>query len=151
MAVRKIRYSEDTILRKKAKKVIIIDDKIRMILDDMLDTLNATPNGAAVAANQIGILKRLVVINFDNRILKLINPEIIEEKGEQKCIEGCLSFPNVYGQTTRPDFVIVKALDEKGNEVILKEKGEMAKCLCHEIDHLNGKVFTEIIEEMYYE
>lgn len=117
----------------------------------MLDTLNATPNGAAIAANQIDILKRLVVINFDNRILELINWENIEEKGEQKCIEGCLSFPDVYVQTIRSDFIIVKALGEKGNEVILKEKGEMAKCLCHEIDHLNAKVFTEIIEEMYYE
>lgn len=114
-----------------------------MILDDMLDTLHNTEDGAAIAAPQIGILKRLVVIDMGTGIIKLVNPEIIEEKGIQECVEGCLSIPNKYGNTIRPKKVTIKALNENGEEIILTGRGEMAKCFCHEIDHLDGILFID--------
>ena len=143
MALRQLRYEGDEILRKKCKKVEEVDDHIRMILDDMLDTLHNTEDGAAIAAPQIGILKRLVVIDMGTGIIKLVNPEIIEEKGIQECVEGCLSIPNKYGNTIRPKKVTIKALNENGEEIILTGRGEMAKCFCHEIDHLDGILFTD--------
>ena len=143
MALRQLRYEGDEVLRKKCKKVEEVDDHIRMILDDMLDTLHNTEDGAAIAAPQIGILKRLVVIDMGTGIIKLVNPEIIEEKGIQECVEGCLSIPNKYGNTIRPKKVTIKALNENGEEVILTGRGEMAKCFCHEIDHLDGILFID--------
>ena len=143
MALRQLRYEGDEILRKKCKKVEEVDDHIRMILDDMLDTLHNTEDGAAIAAPQIGILKRLVVIDMGTGIIKLVNPEIIEEKGIQECVEGCLSITNKYGNTIRPKKVTIKALNENGEEIILTGRGEMAKCFCHEIDHLDGILFID--------
>ena len=143
MALRQLRYEGDEILRKKCKKVEEVDDHIRMILDDMLDTLHNTEDGAAIAAPQIGILKRLVVIDMGTGIIILVNPEIIEEKGIQECVEGCLSIPNKYGNTIRPKKVTIKALNENGEEIILTGRGEMAKCFCHEIDHLDGILFID--------
>lgn len=143
MAIRQIRYEGDDILRKKCKRVEEVNDHIRMLLDDMLDTLHNTKDGAAIAAPQVGIVQRLVVIDMGNGVIKLINPEIIEEKGIQKCVEGCLSIPNKYGNTLRPKKVTIKALDENGKEITLTGRGEMAKCFCHEIDHLNGILFSD--------
>lgn len=143
MALRQLRYYDDEILRKKCKEVKEIDEHIRLILDDMADTLHSTEDGAAIAAPQVGILKRLIVIDMGKGLIKLVNPVIIEAKGTQHCIEGCLSFPGRLGKTIRPKMVVVKALNEKGEEVILKERGEMAKCLCHEIDHLDGILFID--------
>ena len=143
MAIRQIRYEGDDILRKKGKRVEEVNDHIRMLLDDMLDTLHNTKDGAAIAAPQVGIVQRLVVIDMGNGVIKLINPEIIEEKGIQECVEGCLSIPNKYGNTLRPKKVTIKALDENGKEITLTGRGEMAKCFCHEIDHLNGILFSD--------
>lgn len=143
MAIRQIRYECDDILRKKCKRVEEVNDHIRMLLDDMLDTLHNTKDGAAIAAPQVGILQRLVVIDMGNGVIKLINPEIIEERGIQECVEGCLSIPNKYGNTLRPKKVTIKALDENGKEITLIGRGEMAKCFCHEIDHLNGILFSD--------
>ena len=143
MAIRQIRYEGDDILRKKCKRVEEVNDQIRMLLDDMLDTLHNTKDGAAIAAPQVGIVQRLVVIDMGNGVIKLINPEIIEEKGIQECVEGCLSIPNKYGNTLRPKKVTIKALDENGKEITLTGRGEMAKCFCHEIDHLNGILFSD--------
>lgn len=143
MAIRQIRYEGDDILRKKCKRVEEVNDHIRMLLDDMLDTLHNTKDGAVIAAPQVGILQRLVVIDMGNGVIKLINPEIIEEKGIQECVEGCLSIPNKYGNTLRPKKVTIKALDENGKEITLTGRGEMAKCFCHEIDHLNGILFSD--------
>lgn len=143
MAIRQIRYEGDDILRKKCKRVEEVNDHIRMLLDDMLDTLHNTKDGAAIAAPQVGIVQRLVVIDMGNGVIKLINPEIIEEKGIQECVEGCLSIPNKYGNTLRPKKVTIKALDENGKEITLTGRGEMAKCFCHEIDHLNGILFSD--------
>ncbi len=143
MALRQLRYNNDSILRKKCKEVTVVDDKIRELLEDMMDTLHATENGAALAANQIGILKRLIVIDYENQYLKLVNPRIIESIGIQECVEGCLSFPNRYGITNRPQKVTVRALNENGEEITIIGEDDMAKCLCHEIDHLNGEVFID--------
>ena len=147
MALRKIRINEDTILRKRCKEVQIIDNSIRNLLCDMVDTLYATPNGAAIATCQIGILKRLVVIDMGEGVIKLINPKIIGTSGEQECIEGCLSIPDRFGKTIRPQQVTIQALNENGEEIILNGQGEMAKCLCHEIDHLDGILFTDKVIE----
>jgi len=149
MAIRNLRYNDDPILRKACKEVKEIDDKIRQILDDMLETLHNTENGAAIAANQIGILKRLVVVDYCDYLLKLVNPKIIDTNGVQECIEGCLSFPNRFVKTLRPQKVTVQALDENGKEIIITGEGEMAKCFCHELEHLDGEVFLDkAIEEI---
>ena len=147
MALRKIRINEDSILRKRCKEVQIIDNSIRDLFCDMVDTLYATPNGVAIAACQIGILKRLVVIDMGEGVIKLINPKIIGTSGEQECIEGCLSIPDRFGKTIRPQQVTIQALNENGEEIILNGQGEMAKCLCHEIDHLDGILFTDKVIE----
>ena len=147
MAVRQLRFKNDEALKKKGREVTEVNDKIRMLLDDMMDTLHSSNNGAALAANQIGILKRLVVIDYEGDFLKLVNPVIVEQIGEQDCIEGCLSFPGIFGKTKRPMRVKVEALNEKGEKIILDRSGEMAKCLCHEIYHLDGIVFTDKVTE----
>ena len=147
MAVRQLRFNKDEILRKKCKDVADVNDKVRQLLDDMMDTLHAFPNGAALAANQVGIMKRLVVIDYEDQYLKLVNPKIIGTSGEQECLEGCLSFPERFGKTIRPQTVTIQALDENGKELILTGEGEMAKCFCHEIEHLDGKVFTDKVLE----
>jgi len=149
MAIRNLRYNNDSILRKRCKEVTQIDDKIRQILEDMMDTLHHTENGAALAANQIGILKRLVVIDYCGYTLKLINPQIIESSGVQECIEGCLSFPNRFVKTIRPQKVTVRALNENGEEIIVTGEDKMAKCFCHELEHLDGEIFLDkAIEEI---
>ncbi|MBS7528662.1 peptide deformylase [Fusibacter paucivorans] len=147
MAIREIRVEGDKVLTKKCKEVDVVDDHIRSLLDDMMETLHRTPNGAALAANQVGLLRRLVVIDYEGWYLKLVNPRIIAHDGEQECIEGCLSYPGRFGKTIRPQSVTVKALDENGKEIILTGEGEMAKCFCHEIEHLEGEVFLDKVIE----
>ena len=105
-------------IRDRCKEVQEVDDRIREILDDMTETLHATPNGAAIAASQVGILKRLVVIDMGTGLMKLVNPVIVESVGEQDCVEGCLSFPDKFGRTVRPQAVVVKALNETGEEAV---------------------------------
>jgi peptide deformylase len=143
MALREIRKFQDPILRKICKPVDIFDDKIRTILDDMAQTMYNTPNGGGLAACQVGILKRLVVADMGEGLLKLVNPVIVEEEGEQLVIEGCLSYPGVFGKLLRPAKVIIEALNEKGEKVRIEAKAGLAKCLCHEIDHLDGIIFTD--------
>ncbi|KYH29602.1 MULTISPECIES: peptide deformylase [Clostridium] len=147
MALRQIRHFGDEILRKKSKTVEVVDDKIRQILNDMADTMYATENGGGLAAPQIGILKRLVVIDMGQGLIKLVNPKIIKQEGTQEVIEGCLSLPNVWGKLKRPAKVTVQALNENGEEIILTATGDLAKCFCHEIDHLEGILFTDLVTE----
>lgn len=147
MAIRQLRLDEDPILRKKCKEVKVIDDKIKDLLNDMMDTLHSTPNGAALAAPQIGILKQLVVVDMDGCVLKMVNPKITVSEGTQDCIEGCLSFPNQFGKTVRPAKVTVEYLDENGNAHTLIGEKDLAKCFCHELDHLNGEVFIDKVTE----
>jgi len=139
---------EDEILRKRCKPVEKINEKILKILDDMVETLHNTPNGGALAANQIGILRRLVVVDTGDDVLKLINPEIVSSEGNQFEPEACLSFPGLWGKVHRPQKVTVRALNEAGEEIIIEGTDFMAKCLCHEIDHLDGLVFIDKAEEL---
>ncbi|GAA0180079.1 peptide deformylase [Clostridium sediminicola] len=147
MALRKIRLWDDEILRKKSKQVKVVDDKIRQILNDMADTMYNTENGGGLAAPQVGILKRLVVIDMGEGLIKLVNPKIINREGSQEVIEGCLSIPNRWGKLIRPTKVTIQALNEMGEEIILTGKGNLAKCFCHEIDHLEGILFTDLVTE----
>ena len=145
MAIRQIRLFDDEILRKKSKVVESVDDEIRQILYDMADTMYNTENGGGLAAPQVGILKQLVVIDMGQGLIKLVNPKIIKKEGKQKVIEGCLSIPNTFGKLIRPAKVTVQALDENGEEIIVTGTGGLAKCFCHEIDHLDGVLFTDLI------
>jgi peptide deformylase len=147
MALRNIRTVEDEVLRKKCRPVEEVNDKIRELLKDMADTMYNTGNGAGLAAPQVGILKRAIVIDMGDGLINLVNPEILEQKGSQEVIEGCLSIPGKWGKVIRPAEVKVRALNEKGEEVIITGKKEMAKCLCHEIDHLDGILFTDKVTE----
>ena len=146
MAIRVVRENGDEILRKKSREVESIDDKIRERLDDMVETLHKD-NGVGLAGPQIGILKRIIVIDLydDKGPMKLINPAIVKEKGKQEVEEGCLSFPNQYGKIIRPAEVTVEALNENGEKVKIKAKELLAQALCHEIDHLNGILFVDKI------
>jgi peptide deformylase len=147
MALRQLRYFDDEILRKKCKEVPVIDGKTRQLLDDMAETMYHTGNGAGLAACQVGILKRLVVIDMGDGLIRLVNPKIIGTSGVQECIEGCLSFPDRWGKTIRPQKVTVQALNENGREIMLTGENDLAKCLCHEIDHLDGIVFLDKVFE----
>lgn len=143
MALRILRHEGDEVLRQKCREVEQVDDHVRELLDDMAQTMYACGNGAGLAANQVGILKRLVVIDLGDGLLKLVNPKIVGRSGKQDCIEGCLSFPGRFGRTVRPKKVIIQALDENGMEQILTGEGELAKCFCHEIDHLDGVLLPD--------
>ncbi|QZY55816.1 peptide deformylase [Crassaminicella profunda] len=147
MALRQIRILGDEVLRKKSKTVEVVDDKIRQILGDMVDTMYNTENGGGLAAPQVGILKRLVVIDMGQGLIKLVNPKIIKKEGTQEVIEGCLSIPNTWGKLKRPAKVTIQALNENGEEITLTGKGDLAKCFCHEIDHLEGILFTDLVTE----
>ena len=146
MALRNIVKEGDEILSKKCRAVEKIDDKILTLLDDMAETMYAN-DGVGLAAPQIGILKRIVVIDIGDGLIELINPEIIKTEGEQKELEGCLSVPGVSGYTLRPMTVTVKALDRFGEEVIYKGSELLARAFCHEIDHLDGILFRSKVFE----
>lgn len=147
MALRNIREVGDDVLRKKCKPVEKIDDRLQQLLKDMAETMYDA-DGAGLAAPQVGILKRVVVIDMGKGLINLINPEIIEAEGTQNVVEGCLSIRDKsgelkWGRLIRPAKVKVKALNEKGEEVLISGEGDMAKCLCHEIDHLDGILFID--------
>lgn len=143
MAVLLMRYNDDPILRKQCKVVTEVNDKIRQHLDNMMDTLHSTRDGAALAANQVGLMWRLVVIDYFDTVIKMVNPTILAEDGQQLCTEGCLSFPNRGVRTLRPLNVTVEYLDEYGVAQTMTATGNLAKCFCHEIDHLNGIIFLD--------
>ncbi len=151
MALRNIRILGDDILRKKSKPIEKIDDRVLTLLEDMAETLHNHENGAAIAAPQIGVLRRAVVIAMGEETIYLINPEIIETEGNQEVIEGCLSIPDKWGKLIRPAKVKVKALNEKGEEFIITGEDNLAKCLCHEIDHLDGILFIDKVTEFIKE
>ena len=147
MALRQIRVVDDEILRKKSRSIDFVDDKIRQILNDMAETMYNAENCGGLAAPQVGILKRLVVIDMGEGIIKLVNPKIIKKEGTQVVVEGCLSIPDTFGKLIRPSKVTVQALNENGDEIILEGAGALAKCFCHEIDHLDGILFTDLVTE----
>ncbi|SHE34551.1 peptide deformylase [Tissierella praeacuta DSM 18095] len=151
MALREIRLSDDPILRKKSKEITEITDRIKILLDDMIDTMNEA-EGVGLAAPQVGVLRRAVVIDVGEGPIKLINPVITEMKGEEIDIEGCLSVPNRSGTVSRPQWVKVRYLDENGKEKVLEGTGLLARAICHEIDHLEGILYIDkIIEEVEIE
>ncbi len=147
MAIRTIREEGDEILKKVSKPVEEVNEKIRILAQDMIETMHKF-NGVGLAAVQVGILKRVVVIHTDyekEEPIILINPEIIKQKGAQTVEEGCLSFPNKFAKVVRPEEIVIKALDENGKEIEIKGKGLLAQAISHEIDHLNGEVFIDKI------
>lgn len=146
MAIRIIREDGDEILRKKSREVEVVDDKIRQILEDMVETMHQS-NGVGLAGPQIGILKRLVVIDLydDNGPIKLVNPKIIKQEGEQEVEEGCLSFPNQFAKIIRPAKVTMEALNEKGEKITIEAEGLLAQAISHELDHLEGILFVDKI------
>ena len=145
MALRNIRILGDEILKKQAKEVTEMTPKIEELIDDMFETMYDA-NGCGLAAPQVGIRKRKVVIDCGDKPLVLINPEILETSGEQTGQEGCLSVPGKVGIVTRPNYAKVKALDENMDEIIVEGTELLARCLCHEIDHLNGIMYVDKAE-----
>ena len=146
MATRKIRIDGDSILRKICKPVTEMTPRLSQLIDDMFDTMYEA-NGVGLAAPQVGIVKRIVVIDIgDKNPLTLINPEIIETSGEQTGDEGCLSLPGKVGQVTRPMRVVCKALDRDMNEITVTGEGLLARAICHELDHLDGILYRDHAE-----
>ena len=144
MAIRKIRENGDEILRKKSREVETVDDKIRELLDDMLETMHKY-NGVGLAAVQVGILKRVIVIDIDDGKgpIVLINPVILETKGSREVEEGCLSFPNKFAKVVRPEEVVAEYTNREGKRVKVKAKELLAQAICHEVDHLEGVLFVD--------
>ena len=144
MAIRNLRYEKDEILKKKSREVDTIDEKIQTLIDDMIETMYKF-NGVGLSAVQVGILKRVVVIDIDDGtgVKVLINPKITKTKGEQEVEEGCLSFPNQYAKMIRPKEVTVEALDRNGKKITIKAKDLLAQAIAHECDHLDGIVFID--------
>ena len=148
MALRQIRVQGDTILEKECRKVDEVTPKIRDLIEDMIETMYDA-NGVGLAAPQVGVLKQIVVIDTSadgEGLYVLINPEILETSGSQTGEEGCLSVPGMSGVVTRPDYVKVKAYDENMEEFILEGTELLARAICHETDHLLGKLYTELVE-----
>ena len=146
MATRKIVIQGDELLTKKCRPVTEFNPRLHQLLDDMADTLEEA-QGAGLAAPQVGILRRAVlVIDDDDKVMELINPEILLQEGEQTGPEGCLSVPGKFGMVTRPNHVRVRAQDRYGNWFEAEGDGLVARCFCHEIEHLDGHLYTEHID-----
>ena len=145
MAIREVREIGDEILGKQCKEVKKMTIRTKILIGDMLDTMYEKM-GVGLAAPQVGILKRIVVIDVGEGPIVLINPEIIETSGEQTGEEGCLSVPGKWGIVTRPNYVKVRALNEEMEEFEIEGEGLLARAFCHEIDHLDGKMYTELVE-----
>ena len=148
MAIRNLRYGKDEILKKVSKPIEVIDEKIKQLAEDMMETMHKY-DGLGLAGPQIGVLKRIVVIDLyeEGTQFVLINPVIVKQKGEQIVDEGCLSFPEQFAKVRRPKEVTVEALDLSGKKIKLVGRDLLAQALCHEIDHLNGEVFINIVEK----
>ena len=143
MALRKILTQEESALHKVCREVTKFDDKLFELLDDMTETLYDA-NGVGLAAPQIGILRRIVVIDTGDEVIEMINPEILETEGEQDGMEGCLSVPGEFWLVKRPNRVKATAQDRDGNWYEIEAEGLIARCICHECDHLDGHLYTEI-------
>ncbi len=148
MALRPIRLLGDDVLRKKAKKVEKINTFIKNLLDDMADTMYKN-NGVGLAGNQVGVLKRVIVVDDGNGLLQLINPVITEKEGTQCGEEGCLSLPDIYGDVERAEKVKVKAQNIKGEYIEIEATGLLARIFQHETDHLDGKVFSDLATNLH--
>ncbi len=152
MSLRTIREQGDPVLSKKAKEIREMTPKIRQLIEDMKETMYDA-NGVGLAAPQVGMLKRLVVIDVSeeqNQPIILINPRIIEKDGEQTGWEGCLSVPGMSGQVTRPQHVVAQALNENMEEITIEGEGLLARAICHELDHLEGRMYVDLVEGKLY-
>ena len=145
MALRTIRVMGDEVLTKKCREIPMMTPRIKLLVGDMLDTMYEA-GGVGLAAPQVGILKRLVVIDVGEGPIVMINPVILETSGEQTGDEGCLSLPGKAGQVTRPDYVKARALNEKMKEFEIEGTGLLARAICHELDHLDGHMYVEKVE-----
>ena len=149
MALREILRDDNDTLRKVSRPVTKFNQRLHDLLDDMQETLDEA-NGLGLAAPQVGILRRAVlVVNDEDEVCELINPEIVSAEGEQEGFEGCLSVPGFYGVVKRPMTVTVKAFDRYGKPFTLTGEGVTARCFCHEIDHLDGHLYTEYVDKLY--
>lgn len=147
MALRQIVKEGDSVLRKKCRPVTAFDEKLWMLLDDMNETLNEA-QGLGLAAPQVGILKRVVVIHMNDEVLEMVNPEIIERRGEQECMEGCLSIPDQWGVLKRPQYVKLRYRDRNGDLYEIEGEDLFASCASHETDHLDGVLYTDKVIRM---
>lgn len=149
MAIRTILTQGDPVLNKMCHPVTKFDDKLGDLLDDLKETL-AKANGLGLAAPQVGILRRaVIVVDASGELLELVNPEIIDQKGEQDGLEGCLSVPGQWGYVKRPEWVKVKAQDRSGNWFELEGEDITARCFCHELGHLDGHLYVELTDRLY--
>lgn len=148
MAVYQIVEEGDEVLRLKAKKVEKITPNIEKLLDNLRDTLADSETGVGLAAPQIGISKRAIVINYDEDYYEVVNPEIISQEGQDTDTEGCLSLPGIIGEVTRAEKVTVKGLNRQGEEITIKAEGYLARIFQHEIDHLEGVLFVDRAENI---
>lgn len=146
MAIRNLRLEGDEILKKKSREVDVIDEKIQILIDDMIETMHKY-NGVGLAAVQVGVLKRVITIDIYDGTgpITMINPIIIKTKGEHEMDEGCLSFPNQFAKVMRPEEVVAEYTDREGKRMRVKAKELLAQAICHEVDHLNGEVFMDKI------
>jgi len=150
MALRNILTDKEPALHKVCKPVVNFDQKLHTLLDDMKETL-LEANGVGLAAPQVGILRRVVIVDIGEEILELINPEIIETDGEQEGAEGCLSVPNRYGLVKRPYYAKVRAQDRNGQWFEAEGEELIGRCFCHELDHLDGILYTQVMERFLTE
>ena len=148
MALRNIVQVGDPILRKKSREVGEITERTRILIDDMIETMQDA-EGVGLAAPQVGVLKRIFVVDVGEGPIVLVNPEIVEQSGEQTGTEGCLSVPDRSGDVTRPNYVKIKGLDREGNEVEYEGTELLARAFCHENDHLNGVIYTDHVKELH--
>ena len=145
MGIRNILTDEEPALHKVCRPVVAFDKKLHKLLDDMGETMREA-NGVGLAAPQVGILRRVVTVDLGDEILELVNPELVETDGEQTGPEGCLSVPGKYGLVTRPNYAKVKAQDRYGEWFEVEAEELIARCFCHELDHLDGIVYTEVMD-----
>ncbi len=145
MALRNILTDKEPALHKVCRPVVDFDRKLHTLLDDMKDTL-LKANGVGLAAPQVGILRRVVIVDLGDEILELVNPELIETDGEQEGAEGCLSVPGKYGLVKRPYYAKVRAQDRYGNWFEAEGEELIGRCFCHELDHLDGILYTQVME-----
>jgi len=144
MAIRDIRTLPDPVLKRRAKKVSIIDSSVKKLIRDLLETMHAEPGRVGLAAPQIGVSLRVIVVGLpEEEDLVLVNPEIVRRRGERLLDEGCLSVPGYFGQIKRSESVTVKGRDQDGKEVRIRAEGLLAQALEHEIDHLNGTLYVD--------
>jgi len=146
MAIRNIVKLGDDILAKKCREVTVFDDRLHELLNDMIETLQAA-NGVGLAAPQVGMLKRVAIVDTGEQIIEFINPEIVSQSGEQTDYEGCLSYPGKYGLVTRPNVVTVRACDRYGKKFEVTGEELMARAFCHEVEHLDGHMYIEKVTE----